>query len=821
VADRCQSATTASHGAWRPGPLLACGAVVVVLLAAVLLWWERCIEAGINPVNAPYAAFDDYLTYYPTSFYGYGELRAGRFPFWNPYQEAGAPFFATPDHGLLYPLNLAYLVLPTASAEKVSALLHLTLAGLGASLLARAWGRSWVGALTSAAAFAFAPPVADLVFLPHHLDGVAWMPWQLLVLHRLLGSPIPWTWGVLLGVSTALQYLGGYPMYGLLSAYVLAGYFCWWHWGAWRTAIGRRRFATNGVVVAAAALLAVSLSAPQLLPRVELMQRSLRGFSALSLEQAGLNSVPPVLSLLRAVLPMHDVERVLPSVYLGVPLLFLAALGTLRSSHVTAGGFSLGLTVLSWLLAWGTHTPLFRLYHLLPGGSAFRVPYRFFPVTSLGIAMLAGAGADALREGWPGRVGTRVLAAGSLGLGVAFLLIGWYLPLPDQIDPASTLPPSVPLFMASAEQPAVLVRSLGWWLLGAAAWLFCYDRAGMRLRGALIATLPAIAYSTLFVATKNTAPLPVTHPDLHTMPERAAAFLRAEQGFDRTYVAPTSWPVGPPGRHLPAKAGELHGLYAVNDRENVYSKRFAEFAALLLPPGMERERAALMERLRLPPNIPQGEVVVRADSPNLRLLDLLGTRFIVEGTGATFHSDDAPDRFELVYDAEGVRIYRNLKAFPRAFLVHRAEVLRSSGRELERLASPDFDPRTTALLERPPSPSLSGQSGDPPGTATIVHYAPDQVVVDVDASTAAILVLTDQHYPGWEAEVDGTPTEILVTDYVFRGVPVNAGIHRVVFRFVPHSFRRGLWVAAFGSMLTIGTMFAVRRRSLNRASEFR
>src|SRR5262249_30223915 len=257
------------------------------------------------------------------------------------------------------------------------------------------------------------------------------------------------------------------------------------------------------------------------------------------------------------------------------------------------------------------------------------------------------------------------------------------------------------------------------------------------------------------------------------------------------------------------------------DRENVYPKRFAEYAALMLPPGMERERAALMERLHLPPYIPQGEVVVRADSPNLRLLDLLGTRFIVEGTGATFHADSAPDRFQLIYEADGVRIYRDPTAFPRAFLVQRAEVVAESSGELERLASPDFDLRTTALLERPPSLSLSAQSGGPAGTATIVHYAPDQVVVDVDAPVASILVLTDQYYPGWEAEVDGTPTEIMVTDYVFRGVPVNAGRHRVVFHFVPRSFRHGLWVAALGSMLALGVLFAVpgRWRSPGQESE--
>src|SRR5262249_54769733 len=172
--------------------------------------------------------------------------------------------------------------------------------------------------------------------------------------------------------------------------------------------------------------------------------------------------------------------------------------------------------------------------------------------------------------------------------------------------------------------------------------------------------------------------------------------------------------VGPRGRPLRAEAGELPGFYAVNAGENVFSRRFGVFAALMPPAGMEGERAALMERLHLPQYIPQGEVVVRADSPNLRLLDLLGTRFIVEGPGATFRSDSAPERFELVYDGEGVRIYRNAEAFPRAFLVHRAEVVAEPGRALERLVSPDFDPRTTALLERQPLLRLSGAQTDEP-----------------------------------------------------------------------------------------------------------
>jgi len=794
---------------------------VILLAAAVVVWWQHRIEAGVDPAHTPYAAFDDYVYYYPTSFYAFRELRAGRFPFWNPYQHAGSPFFATAQHGILYPPNLLRLVLPAPAAEKAAALLHLVLAGLGAALLGRAWRQGWPAAVTTGVAFAFAAPVTALVYLPHHLYAAAWIPWEVLLLHRLLASPRPWSWAVLLGMCSALQYLGGYPMYCVMSAYVLAGYFCWWHWGAWRTAAGRQRLFTTSVAVAAAGLLAGSLSAPQLLPGLELAGRSPRGWTALSLEQAAVNSAPPVTSLLRTVLPMHDVEGVLPSVYTGLPLLLLAALGTLSSWRVTGAGFFLGLTLVSWLLACGAYTPLFHLYYLLPGGSAFREPHRFFPITSLGIAMLGGIGVDVLRQERPNGVAGRAVLWSLLGLGVTLLLISRFAPLPGRIEAANALPPRLPLFMMPAERPATLLGSLGWYLLAAGAWLSCYRRAGERLRNAMIAMLPAVVYATLFVATRNTAPLPVTHPDLHTMPEHAAGFLRSVQGVDRTYVAPTSWPVGTPGRHLPAKAGELHGIYAVNDRENVYSKRFADYAALLLPAGMERERGALMERLQLPTYLPQGEVVARADSPNLRLLDLLGTRFIVEGTGASFGSNSAPQRFEPVFDADGVRIYRNVDAFPRAFLVHRAEVVADPAGVLERLTSPEFDPRTTALLETPPPLTLSRPAGELAGTATIARYGADEVVINVDAPAPGILVLTDQYYPGWESEVDGTPTEILVTDYVFRGVPVKPGTHRVVFRFVPRSFQRGLWVAALGSMLALGAMFAMRRRGTDPVADSR
>jgi uncharacterized membrane protein YfhO len=50
-----------------------------------------------------------------------------------------------------------------------------------------------------------------------------------------------------------------------------------------------------------------------------------------------------------------------------------------------------------------------------------------------------------------------------------------------------------------------------------------------------------------------------------------------------------------------------------------------------------------------------------------------------------------------------------------------------------------------------------------------------------------VLVLHDTYYPGWIAEVDGRSVPILRADVLFRGVELDAGRHRVVFRFAPLS----------------------------------
>jgi uncharacterized membrane protein YfhO len=75
--------------------------------------------------------------------------------------------------------------------------------------------------------------------------------------------------------------------------------------------------------------------------------------------------------------------------------------------------------------------------------------------------------------------------------------------------------------------------------------------------------------------------------------------------------------------------------------------------------------------------------------------------------------------------------------------------------------------------------------------ARVVSYAPERVVVEVEADRPGNVVLTDAFYPGWQATVDGSEVPILRAEPYFRAVPVEAGRHRVEFAYRPLSLRLG------------------------------
>jgi len=167
-----------------------------------------------------------------------------------------------------------------------------------------------------------------------------------------------------------------------------------------------------------------------------------------------------------------------------------------------------------------------------------------------------------------------------------------------------------------------------------------------------------------------------------------------------------------------------------------------------------------------------------------------------KGEGPT--KDASAQRWKLVARTQYVDIYENARALPRAWLASDARALdESAALEVIRNGTlPDgtrWEPRRTALVESEPPAGLVSRAAN--GGASVTRYEANRVDVKTESESPSILVLAENHYPGWRAYVDGEAAGVLRVDYNLRGVFLPAGKHEVRFVYRPKSALTGLAVS--------------------------
>jgi hypothetical protein len=408
----------------------------------LLFFWKLAFT------NLVLARGDTFLYFYPYWDYRARVLLSGHLPLWNPYLFMGAPFLANSQAGVLYPLNWPLAFFPAPVAVKISILIHLAIALAGALIFARrALGQSPLGALTSAALFALGGYLTSQVEHVNQLQGLAWFPWLLLsIQYSVFSSQNGFlaTARRLLppAILLSLQLLAGHTQSAFIS---LAGVTLYTIVLAIRTPQSEGRTLALILHPSAFILLALLLSAAQLLPTLELSRQSLRG-GGLPLNDALSFSLDPRL-LGRALLPGWSRGLFSEFVaHLGVTGLILAIVGAVSSRD--PNHFALLILALAGLaFALGAFNPLYALLAALPPFNLFRVPARWLFLFAFSAAMLAGHGLDDLTRSrrfgiWALGFGILPMAltplannvtppgeTGPLGAPAAADLAGWLLPL--------------------------------------------------------------------------------------------------------------------------------------------------------------------------------------------------------------------------------------------------------------------------------------------------------------------------------------------------------------------------------------------------------
>ena len=89
--------------------------------------------------------------------------------------------------------------------------------------------------------------------------------------------------------------------------------------------------------------------------------------------------------------------------------------------------------------------------------------------------------------------------------------------------------------------------------------------------------------------------------------------------------------------------------------------------------------------------------------------------------------------------------------------------------------------------------------------------SPARLALTVSALDPAVVATSLVNWPGWRVEVDGRRVPVLFYNHAFVGFRVPAGRHRVVVRYLPDGFVRGLAVS-LASVAALAVWFARPRQ---------
>ncbi|MFA6322922.1 MAG: YfhO family protein [Candidatus Buchananbacteria bacterium] len=151
----------------------------------------------------------------------------------------------------------------------------------------------------------------------------------------------------------------------------------------------------------------------------------------------------------------------------------------------------------------------------------------------------------------------------------------------------------------------------------------------------------------------------------------------------------------------------------------------------------------------------------------------------------------------------GLKIYQNGFVQPRAYVVFKAKVEKKINLANERLVRGLIDFDQEILLDDGKD-LLPSEHEVVSSQTQIKNLSSDEIEIKTQLSQPGYLFLSQTLYPGWQAEVDGRPSEIIRANSAFSVVALTAGSHEVIFKFRPKSFFWGAIISLVTLIVLLG-----------------
>ncbi len=739
-------------------------------LVAALPWFLAAIapllmyyRVYLKPLGKEAYFFGDTTgSYWPDLVYFVRALAHADLPLWNPDDRGGYPFAFDPQPGVLYPLNWAFAAVGLTlgrtpySLFELKILVHLSLATVGWF----AWLRRHVS--EPAALVGSVAAGLGLYTIQNTHFGliwpISWVPWALLGLDiwlttRRIGPALA------VGASIGAMFAAGSPPAALYGSFAIVGL------GLPRVIVeviksrgqDRRCLLVSGLP---GALVACCLAFPVVLGTSLLTQQSVlekRSFDYFSSAPLWLNNLDALVVASKS----HGF-----SLYAGVTVVVLAAIGTLLGATRLITYCAVLVGTFGLFMALGAQTPLAGwVYEHFPPIRYFRLIFRYLYLLQVGLAILAAVGTDELIASRRRGTLARALFTFMACCGGALLWAARSRAISVSVTPKEELPGFL-TWIALVWGAAILA-----WLLRAKVLRFIL--------------LSGVVLVDLSLAVSNAGTLKV---GVFSIPAQVSEARLAEIRKESS-------------------------LYRVWDE---FSLGYRSGSRLGI-----RDLRGYMDPLRLA----HYETMAAHLSSAPTLLERWGVKWVLPAPHPFLGTSHNRVNEHKLTSARRLDTYVLELPEPRAPAVFttRIEVPHSEGQlwaALEKnplgapLQLPPGFQATASDVSLASEDRANAPSADRP--AHLVERRANFLSFLVDAPTDGWLVVNEAYFPGWIARVDGNQTTVFRADGWVRGMRIPRGVHHIEMAFRPVA-----WLVAAASAVGIWLGLAVlaARRTLRRINK--
>lgn len=747
---------------------------LIIIVVFCLIFARNLLPFNIHILAG--TSLPDALNSFVTYSFNADCLKNFSLPFWNPFVLCGVPALAEPHNAIFYPLNLIFLLLPINIAFNYSAVIHLILAGFFMYLLARTLELDSFASLCAALSLIFSSIFSLHIFAGHltNIQTISWVPLIFLFIEKYLKTRKT-HFIIFAGITLSLQIFSGHLQYVTYTILAVSFYLLY----RFIISPGERTNAVKAVIYLFA--IGFLLTAVQLLPTLELAMHSTRTakdfafFSSLSF--------PPE-NLITIIIPEFFGNSLNGAysywgrwlfwemcIYIGIfPLISAIISLRLFKKNIYVRFFSM-LSLISLIMASGYYIPFLRdILKLIPFFTMFRAQAKLIFIAVFSLSILSGFGIDYLFKNRQNIKLTKKQILYTYILIFLFTAIVFVIKL--RLGFWAGLWFKILAFLLSFQQrywfynywqPDFVISTfltayngiIKFILFLTASLTLIVLLSNKNIKSGLLKCLLVVfiffdlwSFSAKYLEVFNLSDV--------LLSERATSFL--ENNATQSRIAT---------KGIIPNISSYYKLQNLGGNSTILLQDYANFVASAQN------------------SYDYGNFVFYSHPSGL--LNLIGFKYLV----AKYSDEPEPERFKFLFSDDAIKIYQNLDAFPRAFMVFEAKLFTNNKNALDEFKSNDFDPKKCIILETSDKNKISTTIKNSKYNVQIIEYSPNEAILSVDTESEGYLFLSDVYYPAWKVFVDGKLDKIYKANVAFRAVFLKKGNHLVRFVYDSLSFKIG------------------------------